>query len=102
MGRLRAGALLAEWWADGFPGWSLAKQPGGPIQVDGLQGKVQHFGTNEGFCSALGPDRTISVVVSSPIADNYFQFVACMKGPGITEEQDEAMAILKSTRFLTS
>jgi hypothetical protein len=41
-------------------------------------------------------------VVSSPIADNYFQFVACMKGPGITEEQDEAMAILKSTRFLTS
>lgn len=100
--RLGAGALLAEWWEDGFPSWSLAKQPGSPIQADGLQGKVQQLGADQGDCLGLGADSSLHVVVLSPTAGNYFQFVACMKAPGITQVPGEAMAILKSSRFLTA
>jgi hypothetical protein len=34
---LQPGALLVEWWENGFPTWSLARQAGTPMSVDGLR-----------------------------------------------------------------
>ncbi len=100
LARLQPGGLLAEWWQDGFPTWGYARQAGSPMTVDGLPAKIQDGAGGSNACSGLGADRWISVVIERPpTKDNYFQFVACMRGPGLAAERDVAMAILQSAHL---
>ena len=98
---LQPGALLVAWWENGFPTWNLARQAGVPMTVDGLSAKIQEDAGGWTGCSRLGADRWISVVVERPPTptDNYFQFVACMRGPGLAVERDAAMTILQSAHL---
>ncbi|MHB1523665.1 MAG: hypothetical protein ACYCS9_05185 [Candidatus Dormibacteria bacterium] len=97
---LQPGGLLVEWWENGFPTWSLARQAGTPMRVDGLSAKIQAGTGGRNDCSGLGADRWISVVIERPpTTDNYFQFVACMRGPGLAAEREAAMTILQSARL---
>jgi hypothetical protein len=99
LSQLQDGAVLVEWWQNGFPNWTLAKQQGNPITVDGLEAKLQEGSRNWGECSGLGADRWINVVIASPQASNYWQFVACMRGPGKRAETAAATAILASAHL---
>jgi len=100
LAQLQPGALLVEWWENGFPTWSFARQAGSPMTVDGLQAKIQQGAGGSTTCSGLGADRWISVVIERPpTTDNYFQFVACMRGPGLAAERKAAMTILQSAHF---
>ncbi len=98
--RLEPGALLVEWWVNSFPGWRLAAQPGAPTTVDRLPAKV--IGGSQGAlaCSGLSAAAGITVSIASPGAPfNYYQFVSCMRGPGVAQERSLALAILRSGRF---
>ena len=100
LARLQPGALLVEWWENGFPTWSFARQAGSPMTVGGLQAKIQEGAGGSAACPRLGADRWISVVIERPTTtENYFQFVACMRGPGLAAERDAAMRILQSAHF---
>ena len=100
---LQAATLLVEWWEDGYPGWSLGSQPGRTTTVDGLPGKIRQGGpatVGSGICYRLGADRWITVVIGRPTTtDNYFQFVVCMKGPGLALERSAAMRILQTAHL---
>lgn len=63
--------------------------------------KIQEGAGGWTDCSGLGADRWISVVIERPptSTDNYFQFVACMRGPGLAAERDAAMTILQSAHL---
>ncbi|NNM97482.1 MAG: hypothetical protein HKL89_07750 [Candidatus Dormibacteraeota bacterium] len=99
---LQPGALLVEWWENGLPTWSFARQAGSPMTVDGLHAKIQDGTGGTTTCSGLGADRWISVVIERPpTTDNYFQFVACMRGPGLAAERNAAMTILQSAHFFS-
>jgi hypothetical protein len=101
LAHLQPGALLVEWWENGFPTWSLAGQAGTPMSVDGLSAKIQEGNGGWTDCSGLGSDRWISVVIEWPPAttQDYFQFVACMRGPGLAAEREVAMTILESAHL---
>ncbi|MHB8324068.1 MAG: hypothetical protein ACYDEA_00285 [Candidatus Dormibacteria bacterium] len=100
LAHLQSGALLVEWWENGFPTWSFAQQAGSLMTVDGHEAKIQEGAGGSAACSGMGADHWISVVIERPsTTDNYFQFVACMRGPGLAAERDAAMTILQSANL---
>ena len=100
LGRLQPGAMLVEWWEDGYPLWQLADQPGSAISVDGLPAKMEVGPSASSACRGTGASRGISVVVARPQAPgNYFQFIACLRCPQLTRETSLALAMLDSARL---
>ena len=99
--RLDRGAVLVEWWQDGFPAWSLDEQPGDPTTVDGLRAKRQDPADLALACAGVAEaDSAMQVVVErEAAADNYYRFVACFRGPGIETERATALAILASAHL---
>ena len=100
LGSLQPGAMLVEWWENGDPRWLLADQPGSPISVDGLPAKMEQGASALPACSGLEATGAISVVVARPQAPgNYWEFLACMRGPHLSRQTSLAMAMLNSARF---
>jgi hypothetical protein len=100
LGRLQPAAMLVEWWEDGFPGWQLADQPGAAISVDGVPAKMERGPSASPNCRGLGASLGISVVVARPQAPgNYFQFIACLRGPQLSRETSLALEMLDSARL---
>jgi hypothetical protein len=97
---LATGGMFIEWWENGFPTWSFDEQSGTPLTEGGLRAKMQETLGAVDECTGLGGDKTIRVIVERPSTqDNYFLFVACMRGPGLDTERSTALAILTSARF---
>jgi len=96
--QMDASTLLVEWWQNGFPGWDLAHQEGSPVQVDGLNGKIQDPADPKTVCTNIGADSALRVQIDRG-SSNYFEFDACFKGPGTATQKTEALTILNSGRF---
>jgi len=97
---LEPGGLLIEWWEDGFPQWSIASQPGTPTTVAGLQARLQAASAPGSECPTdLGADTSINVVIARTVSNNYYEFVACIRGPETNIQVSTAMAILHSVEF---
>lgn len=97
---LDTGGLLVEWWVDGFPQWSLAKEPGTPTTIDGLQARMQqHSGSSLGCPAGLGAQISIRVAIARTAPGNYFELDACARGPDQGLAISTAMAILHSATF---
>ena len=100
LGGLQPAAMLVEWWENGYPGWQLADQPGAAISVDGLPAKMERGPSASPNCRGLGASLGISVVVARPQAPgNYFQFIACLRGPQLSRETSLALEMLDSARL---
>lgn len=97
--QLEPGGVLVTWNASNPPAMELG--PGSRIRVDGRQaGRVD---TEGGLCRSIGGDRTIDVLIAtSPLPSTPTELTACLRGPGLAQEEKSINALLNSTKFTSS
>jgi hypothetical protein len=92
--RLQPGGVLAVWqlpYAPPCPGCS-GRPAGKLVRVGGRSATRQVLAG--GACRAIGADRTIEVTVKNSV-----EFIACLRGPNLTQNERRVDALLKSTQF---
>jgi hypothetical protein len=92
--RLQPGGILAVWqlpYAPPCPGCA-SKSAGTQVQVGGRRATRQV--RTGGACRAIGADRTIDVMVKNSV-----EFMACLRGPNLAQNERRVDALLKSTQF---
>lgn len=94
--QLEPGGVLVTWNASNPPAMSLG--PGSRVRVDGHQaGRVDTAG---GICRSIGGDRTIDVLIATkPLPSTPTELTACLRGPGLAQEEKSVTALLDSTKF---
>jgi hypothetical protein len=98
--RLQPDGVLIAWENRGFPGWSLRTQRGKSIRIDGRSAKRSE--ARPGACAAIGGDLTIEVAIARPMASNWTEATACVRGPHLAANERRIDSLLASTRFLSS
>ena len=94
--QLEPGGVLVTWNASTPPAMALG--PGSRIRVDGRE--ARRVDTAGGMCRSIGADRTIDVLIAtSPLPSTPTQFTACLRGPGLAQEEKSVEALLASTKF---
>jgi hypothetical protein len=96
--RLQPNGVLITWENRGFPGFSLDSQPGSATSVGGRSAKRQ--ATRPGACAAIGGNVTIEYAIARPMADNWTEATACVRGPNLAQNERRVDALLASTKFL--
>ncbi|MFL5943578.1 MAG: hypothetical protein ACJ75L_09980, partial [Gaiellaceae bacterium] len=91
---LRPGGVLAVWELPYAPPCNgCASGPTGtPVQVGGRLATRQVKAG--GACRAIGADRTIEVLVKNSV-----EFMACLRGPNLAQNERRVDALLRSTQF---
>src|SRR3954454_9790131 len=94
--QLEPGGVLVTWNASSPPATTLG--PGSRIRVDGRE--ARRVDTAGGMCRSIGADRTIDVLIATrPLPSTPTQFTACLRGPGLAQEEKSVEALLASTKF---
>jgi hypothetical protein len=94
--QLEPGGVLVTWNASNPPAMALG--PGSRIQVDGRQ--ARRVDAAGGMCRSIGADRTIDVLIPTrPLPSTPTEFTACLRGPGLAQEEKSVDALLASTKF---
>jgi hypothetical protein len=96
---LEAGGVLITWENRGSPGWSLESQPGSAISVGGRSAK--RLAVRPGACARIGGDLTVEVAIAQPMADNWTEATACVRGPDLAGSERAVDAMLASTKFIS-
>ena len=94
--QLAPGGVLVTWNASDPPATTLG--PGSRVKVGGRQAaRVDSAG---GLCRSIGGDRTIDVLIAtSPLPSTPTEFTACLRGPGLAQQEKSVTALLDSTKF---
>jgi hypothetical protein len=91
--RLQPGGVLAVWQLPYAPPCPGCSGPAGKlVRVGGRSATRQVLAG--GACHAIGADRTIEVTVKNSV-----EFIACLRGPNLTQNERRVDALLKSTQF---
>ena len=94
--RLEPGGVLVSWLYNGPPAIGLG--PGRQIQVGGRPARIVE--TTGGICRRIGADRTVDVLVAvQPLPSALVEFTACLRGPGLAQDESDVTALLASTTF---
>ena len=94
--QLEPGGVLVTWNASTPPAMALG--PGSRVRVDGRE--ARRVDTAGGMCRSIGADRTIDVLIATrPLPSTPTQFTACLRGPGLAQEEKSVEALLASTKF---
>jgi len=96
--QLHPGGILVVWENRGYPGWTLGSIPGKPLHVDGRA--ARRIVSRPGVCAAIGADETVVVSVARPLAYNWTQITACLRGPRLAATERQLARVLASTHFL--
>lgn len=97
--QLEPGGVLVTWNASDPP--ALALGPGSRVRVDGHQSR--RIDTAGGMCRNIGADRTIDVLIPTrPLPSTPTEFTACLRGPGLAQEEKSVTALLASTKFASN
>jgi hypothetical protein len=96
VGQLQPGGVLVTWNASNPP--AIALGPGSRIMVDGRE--ARRVDTPGGICRSIGADRTVDVLIQTrPLPSTLTEMTACLRGPGLAQEQKSLDALLASTKF---
>lgn len=92
--RLRPGGVLAVWQLPYAPPCAgCASAPvGTPVRIGGRSATRQVKAG--GVCHSIGADRTIDVIVKNSV-----EFMACLRGPNLAQNEHRVDALLRSTQF---
>jgi hypothetical protein len=91
--RLQPGGVLAVWQLPYAPPCPGCSGPTGKlVRIGGRSATRQVLAG--GACHAIGADRTIEVTVKSSV-----EFMACLRGPNLAQNERRVDALLKSTHF---
>ena len=96
--QLQQGGVLVTWNASNPPAIGLG--PGSRIQIDGHA--ARRVDTAGGMCRSIGADRTIDVLIQTrPFPSTLTELTACLRGPGLAQEEKSIDALLASTKFVS-
>ena len=94
--QLQPGGVLVTWNASNPPAVSLG--PGRQVRVGGHS--ARRVDTAGGMCRSIGADRTVDVLIQTrPLPSTLTEFTACLRGPGLAQEEKSVDAQLASTKF---
>ena len=94
--QLQSGGVLLTWNASGPPATGLAS--GSRIRVGGHP--ARRVDSAGGICRQIGADKTINVLVQTqPLPSTLTELTACLRGPGLAQEERSVEALLASTKF---
>ena len=94
--QLEPGGVLVAWNASNPPAVSLG--PGRQVRVGGHP--ARRVDTTGGICRSIGADRTVDALIQTrPLPSTLTEFTACLRGPGLAQEQKSVDALLASTKF---
>jgi hypothetical protein len=96
VGQLQPGGVLVTWNASNPP--AVGVWPGSPITVDGRE--ARRVDADGGICRGIGADRTVDVLIQTrPSPSTLTEMTACLRGPGLAQEEKSLNALLASTRL---
>ena len=96
--QLRPGSVLVTWNASNPPAMGLG--PGSRIQVDGRE--ARRVDTAGGICRSISADRTVDVLIqTTPLPSTLTEMTACLRGPGLAQEEKRIDALLASTKLVS-
>ena len=94
--QLEPGGVLVTWNASNPPAVSVG--PGKQVRVGGHP--ARRVDTAGGMCRSIGADRTVDVLIQTrPLPSTLTEFTACLRGPGLAQEEKSVDALLASTKF---
>lgn len=94
IGVLPPSGVLIRWSANGFPTWHMPKAN---TTVSGR--KAVETRTSGGWCVTLGGTETITVMIPRAAPGNWYQMDACLRGPGLAQQEAEISSMLKSVHI---
>jgi hypothetical protein len=94
--QLEPGGVLVTWNASNPPAVSLGR--GKQVRVGGHP--ARRVDTAGGMCRSIGADRTVDVLIQTrPLPSTLTEFTACLRGPGLAQEEKSVDALLASTKL---
>jgi hypothetical protein len=94
IGVLPPSGVLIRWSANGFPTWHMPKAN---TTVSGR--KAVETRTSGGWCVTLGGTETITVMIPRAAPGNWYEMDACLRGPGLAQQEAEISSMLKSVHI---
>jgi hypothetical protein len=97
--RLARNGVLLTWTADGTPTFSIQSVPGIAGKIGGLSARLEV--DHPGECRDIGAGVTVTAVAvrGAPADNNFFELIACLRGPNLKSATDQVGALLRSTTF---
>lgn len=90
---LPAGGVLVRWNANSLPNWRMPKAT---TTVAGH--RAVETRTRGGWCAVLGATETITVMIPRAGPGKWYQMDACLRAPGLPQQETEISAMLSSVR----
>jgi hypothetical protein len=91
---LPPGGVLVRWSANGFPAWRIPKAN---TTVAGRQAVETRI--SGGWCAMLSGTETITVMIPRAAPDNWYQMDACLRSPGLAQQEAEISSMLRSVEI---
>ena len=86
--------VLVRWSANGFSAWRMPKPN---TTIAGR--KAAEIRTSGGWCAPLHATETITVIIPRPTAGTWYQMDACLRAPGLPQQQAQISSMLRSARI---
>jgi len=95
-GRLKRRSILAYWEENADPAWGFRLAMGASVVIGERRAKLQTTSNDCGIGAQVSVD---AVVVIPGMSDSWYEFFACIRGPGASTLERQARDLLGSVRF---
>ena len=86
--------VLVRWAANGFPNWHMPK----PNTIVAGRRAVETR-TTRGWCVPMHATETVTVIIPRAAPGNWYQMDACLRSPGLPQQEAQISSMLKSIRI---
>jgi hypothetical protein len=86
--------VLVRWSANGFSTWRMPKAN---TTIAGR--KAAEMRTSGGWCAPLRATETITVIIPRATPGNWYQMDACLRTPGLPQQEAQISSMLRSVRI---
>jgi len=86
--------VLVRWSANGFSAWRMPKAN---ATIAGR--KAAEVRTSGGWCAPMRATETITVIIPRATPGTWYQMDACLRAPGLPQQQAQISSMLRSVRI---
>ena len=91
---LPSAGILVRWSVNGFSTW---RRPKANTTIAGREAAETR--TSGGWCAPLRATETITVIIPRPVPGNWYQMDACLRAPGLPQQEAQISSMLRSVRI---
>jgi len=95
---LPPGGVLVRWNTNGLPEGQMPKATTTTTTTVAGRGAVESK-TRGGWCAVMGGTETITVMIPRALPGKWFQMDACLRGPGLPQQEARISSMLRSVRI---